>query len=462
MTITWPVNATELEEMLLDNKVRSEIFATEESTREFQTRYAMASNKANPDINQEIIASSQKAVADMVKEMGLKSGDKNVLQLLSPLNAKRVLGTGKGVTYNKRAPGAAIDNANLFGGDYVKMIQSLTPQARRGQVKVDEATKADIDKLLDIQNSYGSIVPADGGFLIPESLRSGLAMVALEQSVVRPRATVIPMETPRVGVPFVDSTTNSGSVFGGFIFYWAEEGAQLTEAQSKFGQVVLDANKLTGFAGVPNELIADASAFGAFLDQMLPKGLAFTEDYAFFNGTGVGQPKAIISNNATVTVSAVAGQGANTVTWDNVVSMYSRMFPASLGNAEWYVAPDVFPQLATMAVSVGTGGAPVWIMDGTGAPRLYLLGRPVNISEKCAPLGTTGDIIFADLSYYLVGDRQTWHVDTSEHYLFQNDKTAVRIIERVDGRPWIQSAITPANGSSNTLTAFVQLSSTRT
>jgi hypothetical protein len=48
---------------------------------------------------------------------------------------------------------------------------------------------------------------------------------------------------------------------------------------------------------------------------------------------------------------------------------------------------------------------------------------------------------------------------SSEHYKFQNDKTAFRVIERLDGRPWIQSAITPHNNSTNTLTPFVQLAS---
>jgi hypothetical protein len=45
---------------------------------------------------------------------------------------------------------------------------------------------------------------------------------------------------------------------------------------------------------------------------------------------------------------------------------------------------------------------------------------------------------------------------SSEQYKFQNDKTAFRVIERLDGRPWIQSAITPHNNGP-TLTPFVQL-----
>ena len=45
---------------------------------------------------------------------------------------------------------------------------------------------------------------------------------------------------------------------------------------------------------------------------------------------------------------------------------------------------------------------------------------------------------------------------TSPHYKFGNDVTSYRVIERLDGRPWLQSAITPKNNGS-TLSPFVQL-----
>ena len=44
----------------------------------------------------------------------------------------------------------------------------------------------------------------------------------------------------------------------------------------------------------------------------------------------------------------------------------------------------------------------------------------------------------------------------SEDFRFNQDVTAFRVIERVDGRPWLQSAITPQNGGA-TLSAFVKL-----
>jgi hypothetical protein len=46
--------------------------------------------------------------------------------------------------------------------------------------------------------------------------------------------------------------------------------------------------------------------------------------------------------------------------------------------------------------------------------------------------------------------------ETSAHYRFANDITTMRFIQRLDGQPWIQSAITPQNGIS-TLSPFVTL-----
>jgi hypothetical protein len=47
-------------------------------------------------------------------------------------------------------------------------------------------------------------------------------------------------------------------------------------------------------------------------------------------------------------------------------------------------------------------------------------------------------------------------MSTSTEFKFGNDKTAMRLIERVDGTPWVKSAITPRKGA-NTLSPFVKL-----
>jgi HK97 family phage major capsid protein len=316
--------------------------------------------------------------------------------------------------------------------------------------------RLDVRQLL---NAAGSVVPSDGGFLVPETLRANLLQIALETAVVRSRATVIPMESARVPFPTIDVTTNAGSLFGGMIAYWGEESAALVDSNPKFGRVELDAKKLTGLTAVPNELLTDSfTSFVALLGSLWPQVLAFYEDIAFLTGSGTGEPLGLVgaNNPASVAITKEVGQAASTIVLENIIKMYSRMLPASLGRAVWLVSPETLPELFTMALSVGTGGAPVMLANVTGAAPMTMFGRPIVVTEKASRLGTRGDVVFTDLSYYLVGDRQAMSIDSSTDYRFGNDQTTFRTIQRVDGRPWIRSAITPQN-SGATLTPFVEI-----
>jgi HK97 family phage major capsid protein len=292
-------------------------------------------------------------------------------------------------------------------------------------------------------------------------LRSEILKIALETSIVRPRARVIPMDSLTVPFPTIDSTSNASNVYGGISFGWAGEGESIddTEDSVKFGQVLLRANKFTGYTTVPNELWTDSLvSLQALLDQLFPEAYGFQEDMAFFHGDGVGQPLGFLhaQNSAAISVAKQTGQAATTIVWENLVKMFSRMLPSSLGRAVWLAHIDTFPELATMALSVGTGGGPIWLTNGANGSPMSILGRPVYFTEKANTTGAVGDISFVDLGYYLIGDRMTMTAATSPHYKFANDRTALRWISRVDGRPWIKNAITPAKGS-NTLSPFVKI-----
>jgi HK97 family phage major capsid protein len=267
------------------------------------------------------------------------------------------------------------------------------------------------------------------------------------------------MESLTVPYPTIDSTSNASSVHGGVVGYWTEEGGALTDSSPKFGRIVLQAKKLTAYSEVPNELFTDSLiSLQAFMDEVYPEAISWFEDTAFVSGSGVGEPIGFLNANAAVTISKEVGQPADTIVWENLTKMYARMLPSSINRAVWVAHIDTFPELATMALSVGTGGSAVWIGNGNGAgaPPMTILGRPVLFTEKVNTVGDAGDINFVDFGYYLIGDRQVMQAETSAHYKFGNDKTAVRLIERVDGRPWIQSAITPQHGS-NTLSPFVKI-----
>lgn len=308
-------------------------------------------------------------------------------------------------------------------------------------------------------NDYQEKIPSEGGFMVPEEFRTDLLIQSLTDSVVRPRAQVIPMSSETLRYPKIDETSRVSSVYGGLIVYRTEEGADLVESQAAFSSLKLEATKQTLLSHVTNELIRDWPAFQAFINATYPPAMAFFEDIDFLSGTGVGEPLGVLSpgNSALIIVPGRGGQTAATIVWQNVLDMYSRMLPASLSRAVWLASPDTFVELATMALNVGTGGSAVWLPDGTGTPTLTLLGRPVIMDEKApGKLGVQSDLSFVDFSMYLIGDRQMTTVASSEHVKFTSDKTTFRVISRNDGRPWLDAAITPHNNGP-TLSPFVTL-----
>jgi HK97 family phage major capsid protein len=361
--------------------------------------------------------------------------------------------------FNPRAMGAQLDKEFQGSAGAAEFFNTVWRERTR---TLDTVGQGRVKRLRD---AFSSDVPSEGGFLIPENLRSEMLSIGLETAVVRPRARVIPMDSLRVGFPMIDSTSNSSSIYGGIVAYWTEEGGTMTDTSPSFGRVMLEAKKLTVYTQVPQELVSDSIiSFQPFISQIFPEGLSWYEDLAYLKGNGVGQPLGALStgNPSIITVTAESGQGANTIVWENIISMYSRMLPSSLNRAVWVVAPNVLPELSTMALSVGTGGAPVWLVNGQGSQPTTLLGRPVIVTEKApAALGTAGDISLVDFGFYLIGDRQAMSASVSEHYRFPQDEMAFKVTMRVDGRPWLQSAITPQYGGP-TMSPFVQLSSTRT
>jgi HK97 family phage major capsid protein len=443
VTAANPTRPGELEDLLSDPATAHKL-VDEGKLGDVVAEYARSVYAQDKDLKAQIKEQTTNILAEM-----LEVDRKDAAKLnLAPSNTQS---TVKGASHNNRAPGAALDGIFANSAEFLQAAwhdNRLLPNREEVQARADKART--------IQNAFSSLTPGDGGFLIPEVLRSELLALSLETSVVRPRATVIPMESSRVPIPTIDDTSHASSVYGGIIGYWTEEAAALTETSASFGRVVLDAKKLTAYAELPNELLADASALGGFFEQKFPSAISFFEDYAFVNGSGAGEPLGFLNADAAVSVTKETGQAANTIVWENIVKMYGRMLPASLGQAVWVANIETFQQLATMALSVGTGGSAIWLNNGSEGPPMTILGRPVIFTEKVSALSSAGDINFVDLSYYLIGDRQAIQVSSSPHYKFANDKTAFRVVERVDGRPWIGTALTPKQGT-NTLSPFVKI-----
>ena len=308
--------------------------------------------------------------------------------------------------------------------------------------------------LKDLSENVGG----DGGFLVPEQFRAEMLLIAIEAAIVRSRATVIPRSSNKIRMPAVLDTSHATNIYGGVQAFWESEGSTGTESQPTFRQIALEALKLRGHTETTLELMADSAiSLEAVLRLMFGTALAYFEDVAFIDGTGAGQPLGILNAPALVSQAKETGQGAATIVAENLDNMFSRMLPSSLGRAVWLISPDAYPQLASLSRSVGTGGSPVFMPNIQSGPPMIIYGRPVIISEKLQTLGTVGDIYFADFFYYLIGDRQAMSMSSSEHFKFTSDLMTWKWVQRLDGRPWLHSAITSRNNSAHTFSPFVAL-----
>lgn len=316
-------------------------------------------------------------------------------------------------------------------------------------------------RLFSAASGANETVDADGGFLVGTEDGGTLLEKTYETGILTRRVRKAPVGAGFNGAKYklIDETSRAnGSRFGGIQAYWGAEAAALTASQPKLRDLELKLKKLHGLMYMTDELLEDAVALEGFVNEWFPQEFGFKLDDAIFAGTGGGIPLGILNCPAVVEIAKETGQAADTVVIDNIYKMYAAMPASSLAKAEWYINVAVWPQLFKLVQTVGTGGAPIFIPGGNvaGAPFGTLLGRPITPIEQASALGDSGDIVFADLSRYLLADKGSIKSAVSMHVKFLTDEMAYRWTLRIDGTPIPNSATTPFKGT-QTLSPFVKL-----
>lgn len=324
------------------------------------------------------------------------------------------------------------------------------------------ALRAEDPRLAEYRASgLNEAVPADGGFFVQKDFSNQLIKAAFDVGQVASKCRRFPLSSNANGIKIpavLESSRANGSRRGGVRGYWANEAAMVTASDPSFAQVELTLNKLFCLGYVTEELLQDAGALDVMLNGMFAEEIGFKLDDAIINGTGAGQPLGIMNAPALITVSKEAGQAADTVVYENIIKMWSRLIATSRGNAVWFINQDVEPQLYSMSLAVGAGGVPVYLPASGLSGGMYstLFGRPVIPIEQCDTVGDLGDIVLADLSQYYLIDKGGMQAASSIHVKFIYDELTYRMTYRVDGQPSWGSTITPFK-SSNTLSPFVTL-----
>jgi HK97 family phage major capsid protein len=312
---------------------------------------------------------------------------------------------------------------------------------------IDELRKAALNESTDSQ----------GGVLVPEEWAKPIFNAALEGSLVRSRAIVLPMQSDTLRINTLVDSDRSSNVFGGVTLTWLDEEADeyATTVKPAIGQITLTAHKALATVFVANELEQDYDALGAFLTRSFGDAVRFYEDDKFLWGTGSGQPLGIMYSGALATVArtsnaAVAGSG-------DAGKMAALLLPGCWRNAVWLVNQSM---LSTWAGNVTTSGAnalgPIDLGD------MKILGRPVIVTEHALAPGGIGDFILADFSHYVIGDRSLI-ISASRHATYSSssygwfqDQTCWKMQIRVAGQPILPATVTPLRGGT-ALSPFVAL-----
>jgi HK97 family phage major capsid protein len=349
-----------------------------------------------------------------------------------------------------REPGCPFAN---FGEQMKAVYQAGRPENRA----VDQ-------RLFEVKNAASGMsegVPSDGGFLVQQDFSSKILERSYNTGEILTRISPTPLGPGRNGlkIPGVDETSRiDGSRWGGIRAYWEGEADKMTGSKPKFNLLDMNLKKLTALVYVTDDLLEDAVALEAFLMKRVPLEINFKTENALVNGTGSGQPLGILKAGCLVSVTKETNQAADTIIFDNVNKMWSRMWAPSRKNAIWMINQDAEPQLNGMTIAVGTGGVPVYLPAGglSQSPYATLFGRPVIPVEYCDTVGNKGDIVLADWAQYEAIDKGVLKTASSIHVRFEYNETAFRFVFRFDGQPAWKSALTPYKGS-NSLSPFVTL-----
>lgn len=298
-------------------------------------------------------------------------------------------------------------------------------------------------------------VPSEGGFLVQHDFGTELYREVYNSGIVSSRVRRRPVTGNGFKANAVDETSRAdGSRMGGIQAYWLAEAGTKVASKPKFRQIDMDLQKLIGVYYATDELLGDAPALEAEVQQWFVDEFGFKLDDGIIRGDGVGKPLGILNSGAVVAQAAEGGQTADTIVAANVVKMLSRLPSGSVRNAVWLINQEAYPQLPLMTI----GNWPIFVPP-TGlqdAPLGSLLGRPIEIVEQASAIGDVGDIILADLSRYLLIEKNGIQTATSIHVQFLTDETAFRFVLRANGQPIPNAAITPYKGSA-TLSPFVTL-----
>ena len=282
----------------------------------------------------------------------------------------------------------------------------------------------------DLRNALQVGDDAEGGYLVPDEFEKTLIDGLQENTIIRRFAHVI---TTSSGVHKIPVVVSHGSAA------WLDEEAAYTESDDVFGQVQLDAHKVGTTIKVSEELLRD-SAFDLeeYIQNEFIRRIGDKEEEAFLVGNGSSKPTGILNATGGADVGVTAAS-ATAITADEVIDLYYSLKAPYRQKAVW-VLNDATVKLIRKLKD--TTGQYLWQPALKDGEVNTILGRPYYTSPF-APVPEAGAkaILFGDLNYYWIGDRQGISIKRLNELYANNGQVGFLASKRLDGRLVLPEAI---------------------
>ena len=280
----------------------------------------------------------------------------------------------------------------------------------------------------------------EGGYLVPEELRTEVFRILPDMTVMRRIARTLPMSTDTLKLNNLSARPTA---------YWTAEYASKSTTSAEFGQVELSPNDLVCLLPVSHQLLADANInLVSFIVELFAEAIGLAEDRAFFTGTGVGQPRGI-------SIEAIANQAiaAGTLSFDDIIALID-LVPQRVSQASKAAFVGNRYVKRIMRTLKDSNNQYIWrdskggnVGSGQGeTARLpdTVYGYPFYEQNDLAE----SELYFADWSYYIIADRQTMAVTTTNEGgdAWRRNAMEIKSVERVDGRAVILSPFAKLTG----------------
>ena len=287
-----------------------------------------------------------------------------------------------------------------------------------------------------------------GGALVPDTFHAQLLQIVQQQSRLYNLVTRQMVPTVSGTFPSLDNytavTANVGNspFSGGVSSAYTAEGATLTETQPTFKDLSYRLNKVGGYVEVSNEMISDSAvAMEGLLMNLFGIADANKIDHYILNGSGVGEPLGFLNSPAAI---GVAPANNNVFAIADALAIYDRFYPFAGGAPVWFIPPGMMNEIALFETTAGGGIFQANI--GAGMTNT-LYGYPL-VQCMHMPAPNSDDVLLIDPKSYILFEQGGLMVDFSEHAAFTSDKGTWRFKRRMDGKMWLNSAVTPSNGGS--------------